>query len=179
MSDRSRPAGRGVESEPGGQDLQIRTLPPARRVLVPIDFSALSVRAIPWAYALAGAGGSVVLVHVVDPESPPNPLYAHYEPGHARSDEERGRVYDELRERLRGLAPAEATGDRITTEVEVVEHAKVSGGVRAVAQRLRIDAICIGSHCRGSVGRTILGSIAEALLRAADTPLFVVPEARG
>jgi nucleotide-binding universal stress UspA family protein len=179
MTDSTASARRDSDRGPEAQELRIPTLPPARRVLVPIDFTPLAVHAIPWAYALAGPGGCVVLVHVVDPELPPNPLYAHYRPGHAHSDEERSRSDAELRERLGGLAPASAIRDGISTEVEVVAHAKVSGGVREVAQRLQIDAICIGSHCRGAMGRTVLGSITEALLRAADTPLFVVPAPRG
>jgi nucleotide-binding universal stress UspA family protein len=147
-------------------------------VFVPIDFSELAVHAIPWAYALAGRGGSVVLVHVVDAASPPNPLYAHYRPGSIPSDEERSGLHDELCGRLRALAPPNAAGEGITTEVEVVEHAKVAQGIREVAERLRIDAICLASHCRGAIGRTILGSVAEALLHAADTPLFIVPHPR-
>jgi nucleotide-binding universal stress UspA family protein len=175
MSDPNPSAGKGPEDEPG---LPVPTLSTARRLLVPIDFSELSVHAIPWAYALAGSGGSVVLVHVVDPVGPPNPLYAHYRPGHAQSDEERSRSHDALCKRLLALAPASATRDGISTEVEAVEDSKVAEGLREVAERLRIDAICIASHCRGPVGRTILGSVAEALLRTADRPLFIVPHRR-
>jgi len=178
MSDSTSSAGRGPESRPDKQDLRIPTLPPARRVLVPIDFSELAVLAIPWAYALAGSGGCVVLVHVVDPESPPNPLYAHYRPGHAQTDEERTRSHAELCGRLRALAPASAKRDGIATEVEAVENAKVVEGLHDAAERLRIDAICIASHHRGPVGRAILGSVAEELLRAADRPLFIVPHRR-
>jgi nucleotide-binding universal stress UspA family protein len=147
-------------------------------VLVPIDFSELALRAIPWAYALAGSGGTVVLVHVVDAASPPNPLYAHYRPGSIPSDEERSLSHDELCERLRALAPPKGEREGITTEVEAVEHEKVAEGIRDAAERLRVDAICLASHCRGTIGRTILGSIAEGLLHAAETPLFIIPHPR-
>jgi nucleotide-binding universal stress UspA family protein len=172
--------GEASAGETGSQGLRAPQVPSARRVLVPIDFSELefAVRAIPWAHALAGRGGCVVLVHVVDPATPPNPLYAHYRPGHTPSDEQRRSAKDELLERLRGLAPPDASRAGVTTEVEAIEHAKVAEGIREVAERREVDAICIASHCRGAVGRTILGSIAEALLRAADTPLFIVPAPR-
>jgi len=178
MSDSTSSAGRGPARQPDQQDLRIPTLPRSRRVLVPIDFTELAVLAIPWAYALAGSGGCVVLVHVVDPESPPNPLYAHYRPGHAQTDEERSRSHAELLRRLRALAPASAERDGIATEVEALDDAKVAEALREAAERLRVDAICIASHCRGPVGRTILGSVAEDLLRDADRPLFVVPHRR-
>jgi nucleotide-binding universal stress UspA family protein len=175
MSDPVPPAGKRTGNEPG---LRVPTLASSRRVLVPIDFSELAVHAIPWAYALAGSGGCVVLVHVVDPEGPPNPLYAHYRPGHAQSDEERSRSHDARCMRLRALVPANVSGDGNSTETAAVAHLKVADGIREAAERLRIDAICIASHCRGAVGRTILGSVAEALLRAADRPLFIVPHRR-
>jgi nucleotide-binding universal stress UspA family protein len=170
--------GEASAGETGSQRLRTAQVPAARRVLVPIDFTELAVRAIPWAYALAGRGGGVVLVHVVDPAKPPNPLYAHYQPGHTPSDEQRSSSRSEIVGRLRALAPPNASQVGITTEVEAVEHAKVAEGIRDAAERLRVDAICIASHCRGPIGRTILGSVTEALLRAADTPLFIVPDLR-
>ena len=52
-----------------------------RRVLVPTDFSEAGLTAIPYAYAVTARGGTVHLLHVVEPVTAPNPLYAHYVPG--------------------------------------------------------------------------------------------------
>lgn len=170
--------GDGRAAQAASQERSIPTVPAARRVLVPIDFSDRAAHAIPWAYALAGPGGAVVLLHVADPATPPNPLYAHYEPGHAASEEERRVQRAGLLERLRQLAPSGAAGAGVATEVEVVEDADVAAGIRDAAQRLRIDAICVASHCRGPLVRTLLGSIAESLLHPAAIPVFVVPVRR-
>jgi len=167
--------GEGRKGKSSAKARPVATVPLSRRVLLATDFSDLAACAVPWAYALAGPGGAVVLVHVHDPDSPPNPLYAHYEPGHTASQAERDERLAEIRDRLHALAPGGALSKGVATEVEVVENEKVVEGIREAAERRRVDAICLASHCRGRVGRTILGSTAEALLRDADTPVFIIP----
>ena len=152
-----------------------RETPALRRVLVPTDLSEGAARALPWAYALAGRGGSVVLLHVIEPSVAPNPLYAHYERGSAASEADRSVQIAAIRERLRAIEPADAAGRGIATEVEVLESAAVAECVCGAAERLGIDAICIASRGRGVLLRTLLGSVAEDLLHAARIPLFVIP----
>jgi nucleotide-binding universal stress UspA family protein len=160
-----------VEGAPG--------IPDARRVLAPTDFSAHAARAVSWAYALAGPGGSVVLLHVLERAATPNPLYAHYERGPAQPPEERRGRELELRDRLRALAPPGEAHRGVATEVEVAESADVAECILDAAKRLRCDAICIATRGRGAIARKILGSVAEAVLRAAGIPVFLVPPPRG
>jgi nucleotide-binding universal stress UspA family protein len=153
-------------------------IPDARRVLAPTDFSANAERAVAWAYALAGPGGTVVLLHVLERAATPNPLYAHYERGPAEPPEERRVRETEIRERLRALAPAGAAHRGVATEVEVAESVDVAECVIGAAKRLRCDAICIASRGRGAIARKLLGSVAEAVLRGAGIPVFLVPSPR-
>jgi nucleotide-binding universal stress UspA family protein len=154
-------------------------IPDARRVLAPTDFSPHAERAVSWAYALAGPGGTVVLLHVLERAPTPNPLYAHYERGHPESPEERRAREPELRDRLRALAPPGAAQRGVATEVEVAEGADVADCILDAARRLRCDAICIASRGRGALARKLLGSDAEAVLRAAGIPVFLIPSPRG
>jgi hypothetical protein len=45
-------------------------------VLAPSDLSTLGDLAVPYAYALVPRGGIVHLLHVIEPLTEPNPLYA-------------------------------------------------------------------------------------------------------
>lgn len=149
-------------------------LPELRRVLVPTDLSELGSAAVPYAYGLVARGGTVHLLHVVEPPRVPNPLYAHYTPARAPSRAERQLQEAELSERLRALVPAAAAERAVATAVELDEGDEVAERVCAAAERLGADAICLGSHGRGGVARTLLGSVAEQVLRRTRRPVLVV-----
>jgi nucleotide-binding universal stress UspA family protein len=154
------------------------TLPELHRVLVPTDFSELSLAAVPFAYALVARAGCVHLLHVVEVSGQPNPLYAHYRPGRTPTSEERAAQEAALRERLAALAPAAARAKRVSTEIELVESTTVAECIEETARRRRVDAICMASHGRSGVGRALFGSVAEAVLRGSGRPVLIVPAPR-
>jgi nucleotide-binding universal stress UspA family protein len=154
------------------------TIAKLERVLVTTDFSDLAAAAIPYAYALVARGGKVHLLHVVEPITLPNPLYAHYRPGRTPTPAERSAQLAELRERLAGLVPADTRGRGIETAFEVEEGPDVAQKVGDCAERVGADAVCIASHGRSGLVRTLLGSVAEDVLRRARRPVFVVPSTR-
>ncbi len=41
----------------------------------------------------------------------------------------------------------------------------------------RVDLLVLGSHARGPLGRVMLGSVSDAVVRAAACPVLVVPSA--
>lgn len=151
-------------------------IPEFRRVLVPTDFSELSLEAVPFAYALAARGGSVCLLHVVESAGPPNPLYAHYRPGRTPTPEERAAQEADLRQKLRELEPGFARAKGVSTEVELAESAAVAECIVEIAGRLRADAVCMASHGRSGLGRALFGSVAEEVLRRVDRPALIVPQ---
>jgi nucleotide-binding universal stress UspA family protein len=147
---------------------------PVRRVLVPTDFSPLSNRAIPYAYGLVGAGGTVYLLHVIEPSTLPNPLYSHYTPGRAPTIEEQAAERAELARRLEGLAPAAAVVQGIDTETAIVADDNVADAIRETADRLDVDAICLSSHGRSGLSKALAGSVAQRVLTGSHRPLFVI-----
>jgi nucleotide-binding universal stress UspA family protein len=158
----------GVEAAQGGARAGLRS------VLAPTDFSECGLAAIPRAYALVEPGGSVHLLHVVVIEEMPNPLYAHYTPGHVPTPEERARLDAQLRERLESLAPASASAAGVRTVPHVVHGDDVAGLVCAAAEQLDVDAICLGSHGRGGLARMLLGSEAQSVLQHTRREVVVV-----
>ena len=144
-----------------GSELKVRT------IVVPIDFSAESKKALQYASKLASRfEASLKLVHVVEPASfindlPNVPL--------AGSD---GEIAKESTVRLKALAKDEIdelipaqTGVRIGKPYhEIVSFAKVADA----------DLIVIATHGYTGVKHTLLGSTAERVVRYATCPVLVV-----
>ncbi len=142
------------------------------RLLVPTDFSDTADRALAMAVRLARAlGAEVVLLHVVDEA----PLFADDLggiPGGIQIDRihaAQERWADEhLRPRVAGLTEA---GLRARGHVTVGSPAREV--VRA-AEGQHADLIVMGTHGRGLVGRLLLGSVADRVIRTAACPVLTV-----
>jgi nucleotide-binding universal stress UspA family protein len=148
--------------------------PEIRRVLAPTDLSDLGNEAVPYAYAMLPGGGTVYLIHVVETVTIPNPLYAHYSPGRAPTAEERAKQERALAEELRQLVPSDAAQRGIETQVEVVESEQVSEAICAMAERLEVDALCIGTHGRSGLPRVLFGSVTERVMHCTHRPVLLV-----
>ncbi|MCL6454889.1 MAG: universal stress protein [Alicyclobacillus sp.] len=59
-----------------------------------------------------------------------------------------------------------------------VGHGVPADVICQMARETHADLIIIGSHGKGFVKRTVLGSVSEAVLRHADVPVLVVREPR-
>lgn len=132
-----------------------QAIPTFRAVLVPTDFSPLANRAIPVAYGLVAPGGVVHLLHVVTREP--------------------GEVQSNLQERLRALIPCGAAARGVATEFELTAEKSAWKGIWHAANRLGVDAICMGAHGRSGASGLILGSQAHEVVKRARQPLLLVP----
>jgi nucleotide-binding universal stress UspA family protein len=144
-------------------------IPTLRTVLVPTDFSEIANAAVPYAYSLLrGTGGTVELCHVHEGRLL-TPVHAY-----TRQDSLSPEQTKELETRLRALIPPEADGLGIATRVTVIDGGSAAEAILQAAQRLGADAITVGSHGRSGLLRTVMGSVAEAVLRGSDRPVFMV-----
>lgn len=142
-----------------------------RRVLVPLDGSQLSERALPLAAHLAErAGAQLELLQVVSPVVEAYP-YAVVPSS----------VYETLCDRARsGL---QAIADRLQQRsIEVPTVVEIGFPAEAIvdeAHRRQADLIVMATHGRSGLRRWALGSVADRVLHAAKTPLLLVhaPEA--
>jgi nucleotide-binding universal stress UspA family protein len=81
----------------------------------------------------------------------------------------------ELAEANRELARTAA----VLADAHVDERIEVGDAARTictVAGELGVDAIIVGSHVRGGLGRLFLGSVSEHVVRHAPCPVLVVRE---
>ena len=138
-------------------------------ILCPTDFSKSSDAAVVTASKLARRHGAKMhLVHVYEPifadgymegmpmQPPPADL-------------------DSLRERLQAIRPPEV-GDTIECHHELI-FGFPGGSLVAYAATNEIDLIVMGTHGRSGPSRLLLGSVTEAVMRAASCPVLVVHDA--
>jgi nucleotide-binding universal stress UspA family protein len=141
---------------------------PIRKILNAIDFSEPSARASRDAAELAQTlGAELVVVHVLD------------EPAFSYAD---GPGY---------LTPAlaqeyeSAMKKRLESAIELVKRPglKLEGRlvrgsphnvISEVAEREQADMIVLGTHGRGAIGRLLLGSVAERVLRTSKVPVLTI-----
>jgi len=140
-----------------------------RKVLVAVDFSAVSAAALKTAVELAGKiGAKVKAVHVLVP--PPGDTPKNADP-----------VY------LEDLRMQQMQGAKIQLEQFVEKHARRGADVEAeiltgeaqsellrASQQAGIDLIVMGTHGRTGLREQLVGSVAENILRRAPVPVVMV-----
>jgi universal stress protein A len=134
------------------------------RILVPIDFSEHSRKALGYAFGLAlQFGAEVTLVHVVEPIVYPTewmfPLMT--------DDSAETRKF--LLEQLKALTTKYAGATKA-----IVRSGLAWQEVVATAKKQKTDLIVIGTHGYSGVRHALLGSVAERVVRHAPCPIFIV-----
>jgi nucleotide-binding universal stress UspA family protein len=141
-----------------------------RRILVPLDGSALAEAALPVAGEIASSSGAeVVLAQVI--------WWANQT---FMLDMPAGTI-DQIHEEL--MESAKATLARAAARLSLERPVKTSVLRGPPAQTLidfvadeAIDLVVMASHCRAGVGRAALGSVADRMLQSSAPVLLVRPE---
>jgi nucleotide-binding universal stress UspA family protein len=142
-----------------------------QRILVPVDGSETATKAMITALQMArDSGGQVHLVHVVEGMTP---LAA--DPYGAYS----GEVIEIMRQSGSkiledALVVAKAAGVPADTELFDNFGERLAEVVADSATRFKADLIVVGTHGRRGLGRMMLGSGAEQIIRLAPVPVLVI-----
>jgi nucleotide-binding universal stress UspA family protein len=139
-----------------------------KRILVPVDGSETSNRALVAALQIAReTGGRVRVIHSVD-----ELVYVAdtaYDPTILRSAREwAGKILQEA------LEVARATGVPADSRLVEAPGRRLGEVVADEAQAWEADLVVVGTHGRKGVGRVLLGSGAEQVLRASRVPVLSV-----
>ena len=150
---------------PATSSARVQAAAPARRLLLATDLGEASAGATEQAFTLAASlGASLLVVSVIDPGS----LLLPGGRFRTRVDQERARLEADAQ----GLV---ARGRREGIVVSFMVWTGDPGDqIVAVAEAERVDMIVVGSHGRGTVGRLLLGSVSEHVVRNALCPVLVV-----
>ncbi|MDB4970207.1 MAG: UspA domain protein [Myxococcales bacterium] len=140
-----------------------------RKILVAVDFSTDSERAIDAAVELAtGNEGSLTLLHVYETPAFSTPDLGMYIPAPELTA-------DIIAQARRGLDErrARCADKGVSVDVAWVAGAPAAEIVR-YASAHDFGLIVVGSHGRRGFRRFVLGSVAEMVVRTADRPVLTV-----
>ncbi len=137
---------------------------PIKTILHPTDFSELAGHAFHMACALArDYGARLIVCHVYQP-----PPVAYGEFGVTPPPPED--APESLRERLAHIHPAEEGVD--------VQHYLLEGDpadeIIELGRDSQCDLIVMGTHGRTGLGRLLMGSVAERVMRRAPCPVLTI-----
>jgi len=142
-----------------------------QRILVPIDGSATSERALQEAIKLAAGKAQLRLVYVIEEAYP---LDAE---GYAFID------YAALQEAVRktgertlAQAAEKVRQSGMTAQTALLEQngGRVASVIDGEALNWKADLIVIGTHGRSGLSRLLMGSVAEDVVRGASVPVLLV-----
>jgi len=146
---------------------------PVRRILCPTDFSDFSKRALEEATLLARRFGGVLHVqHIANGRSADSATRPHHPSAIPATAAPSPLAEEALREELRRFVePAERAG--VALEIELTWGHPVSA-ILERARSLCPDLLVIGTHGRSGFEHSVLGSVAEKVVRKAPCPVLTL-----
>ena len=139
-----------------------------KQALIPLDGSIVAEGVIPFILQIAGPLGlDVKLLRVVTPSPPAGAVEA----GPVALDNT-DKLFAEAEAYLAPVATElRANGVRVTMEARRGEPVTE---ILAAVRDSKADLIIMTTHGRTGLGRLLFGSVAEAVLRHADVPVFLM-----
>lgn len=142
-------------------------------ILVPLDASELSERAIEFAKQIVSPEGRITLLSVVEPPASPYlissavyPIPFDYDQMHEEQRKHAHEYLERTLKRVSDVAPNSDFSVRIGSPAEAILEA---------AKDSHVDAIVMSTHGRSGLGRWIFGSVTQKVLSAAPCPVMVIP----
>lgn len=142
-----------------------------QRILIPIDGSDTSERALQEALKLAGGAAQFKLVYVLEEIYPLDATSYEYID------------YTALQEavKLTGERALQKAAEKVSHAGVTAETALLPAGSERIASVIEnearswhADLIVIGTHGRSGLSRLLLGSVAEGLVRLASVPVLLI-----
>jgi universal stress protein A len=134
-----------------------------KKILVPVDYSDCSKKALQYANTFAKqCGGELILLHVIEPY-PFVPEMASYDFENVQDSCQDLQAFQKFIDKAIPSSISLRTG---TPHVKIVEAARALGA----------DLIIISTHGRKGLNRMFLGSTTEKVVRSAPCPVLTVRE---
>lgn len=134
------------------------------KILVPIDFSVYSYAALDFASSIAAAmDAGITILHVDDSTAPPTKQLPD---GSVQLNEHRKKLWEQIKKfepREKGVR----FGHKILSNPATKQ-------ITQYAQEHQYDYIVLGTHGRTGIGRALMGSVTEQVVRNAECPVITV-----
>lgn len=136
---------------------------PKKTVVVPVDFSEASLRAVDSALALVADASHLHVIHVLPAMEPGEP----------------GLIWTTIDDATRKRHTEQALKERLDDAKFANVHMSVAVGdpgheITEFAGREKADLIVLPSHGRTGLSRILIGSVAERVVRLAKCPVLVL-----
>lgn len=142
-----------------------------KKIIVPIDGSGWSERAIPHAVDLAQANDSeVILLHVF---KPPASDYVG-EIALAGQEESLMSLREDMKQKLTALR-TQVRAENVNVRVQFIEGTGVAGIICDYINEENPDLVVMSSHGRTGVTRWLFGSVAHKVMQGVDVPVLIIP----
>lgn len=142
-----------------------------KRILVPVDFSPTSAKALRFAaYIAAKAGGSIVIYHLITPETSRTIGVYH---DVARINEQK--ESDSLK-RLQRLSKKVGREFPQISVSAVIDRKPVVANILKFAGQNQADLIVMGTQGASGLQKIAVGSVAARVLSRSAIPVLLIPE---
>lgn len=141
-----------------------------QRILVPVDGSPTSLRALEEALQQGDNATQVRLIHVVAEFVTLTEGYEFidYEELHKAAHDTGEHILADAAERVR------QAGRTVETALRDTAGERIASVIADEAQRWQADLIVIGTHGRTGLNRLLLGSVAEGVVRVSTVPVLLI-----
>lgn len=146
-----------------------------KKIVVPIDGSGWSERAIPHAVDLARISqGEIILLHVFKP-----PLHEYQDAlALAGEDEQITRIRDDIKQRLVALR-SQLRSEGVACRVQVIEAVGIASQICDYVNDEDADLIVMSTHGRSGISRFVFGSVAHKVMEGVDIPVLLIRPDKG
>jgi nucleotide-binding universal stress UspA family protein len=142
-----------------------------KHLLVAVDFTSASDHALERALDMAaGLGARVTVIHVYAVRA-----LRIADSDYIPSADEVSRVSAEAEQKLEAVM-ARHQRQGVAIDFHLRTGRPPAEEINTYAAEIGADLIVVGTHNRGALGRVILGSVAEDVIRAAKIPVLTVHE---
>ncbi|HEX8036182.1 MAG TPA: universal stress protein [Ktedonobacterales bacterium] len=147
---------------------------PIKRVVVPLDGTTYSERALPFVSPVAHmAGAEITLLHVVVEPAPP-PFDAVTRSVNRLLSEAPAIPLSAPADYLAAILSRLAQQDIAAESMSISAPSSVEG-VELVVERLGANLVILATHARYGVEQQLLGSVGDQLVRRGKTPVLLIP----
>jgi len=153
-------------------------IPQIKKILYATDLSKNSSFAFLYAIDMAKRhNAKIVILHAIEPLPPFAEVYSGFTFEMERKEQKE--IVEELKKHLQGFCKkAEAQIGPPCVELVskiLVTHGHPSEEILNVANEEGCDVIVLGTHGKGFLAHTFLGSVSNAVLHRTRKPVFVIP----
>lgn len=152
----------------------VRHTAPVRRMLIPLDGSAIAEAVLPPALAFARiTGAHITLLHIPDPQQPRRRLLQQLDNIESGLGDSLRPGIGEAAEHYLQTVPHRHKAADLTIESVLLDGAPAPT-ILDYAEQANIDLIAMATHGRTGLQRWLYGSVTEKVLRTAATSLLIV-----